>query len=361
MTDHTVELRRFDGQAWAQRWPHTRQLLNVHCEGEIGTVIIGGAPSIPGATVAEKLDHINKADDSLRRFVVLEPRGAAAGSVNLLLPPARSDADAGFIVLQADQAHAMSGSNAMCVTTALLETGMVAMTDPETVVRLDTAAGLVTATAQCRDGRCGRVHLDMVPAFAETLDLELATDDWGPITADICFGGVFYALVDVDQIGLKIEPGQARALVEAGMTLKRIVNDTRPVLHPEIPAIEGVAYVMFRDRDPDGAIRTCTTLWPGRVDRSPCGTGSSAQLAALHARGLVKVGDRLRSRSIIDSEFEVVIRGTTSVAGRAAVLPRVAGRCWTYGLHQLTLDPADPFAEGFALSDTWGPNAGEIG
>ncbi len=254
----------------------------------------------------------------------------------------------------------MSGSTAMCVTTALLETGLVAMTEPETVVRLDTAAGLVTATAQCRDGRCERVNLDMVPAFVDALDLELATDNWGSIKADICFGGVFYALVDVDQIGLKIEPGQARALVEAGMTLKRIVNARHSVQHPDLSSIQGVAYVMFRDRDPDGALRTCTTLWPGRVDRSPCGTGSSAQLAALHARGLAKVGDRLRSRSIINSEFEVVLRGTTTVAGREAVLPRIAGRCWTYGLHQLALDPADPFAVGFALSDTWGPNAGEI-
>jgi proline racemase len=342
-------------------WPHRLQLLDVHCEGEIGKVIIGGAPDIPGATVAQMLDHINKVDDSLRRFVVLEPRGAAAGSVNLLLPPTRPDADAGFIVLQPDQAHAMSGSNAMCVVTALLETGRVAMTEPETVVRLDTAAGLVSATAECHDGRCRRVRLDMVPAFVEALDLELATEDWGPIKADICFGGIFYALVDVDQIGLKIEPDQARALVEAGMALKGLINARYPVHHPEVPAIQGVAYVMFRDRDPDGAVRTCTTLWPGRVDRSPCGTGSSAHLAALHARGLAKPGDRLRCRSIIGSEFQVDFRGTTTAAGHQAVLPRVTGRCWTYGQQQLALDPSDPFAEGFALPDTWGPNAGEIG
>ena len=341
--------------------PHTLQLLNVHCEGEIGKVIIGGAPEIPGATVAQMLDHINNVDDSLRRFVVLEPRGAAAGSVNLLLPATRPDADAGFIVLQPDQAHAMSGSNAMCVVTALLETGRVAMTAPETVVRLDTAAGLVTATAECHDGRCRRVHLDMVPAFVEALDLELATECWGPIKVDICFGGIFYALVDVEQVGLKIEPGHARGLVEAGMTLRSIVNARHPVRHPEVPSIQGVAYVMFRDQDPDGATRTCTTLWPGRVDRSPCGTGSSAQLATLHARGLAKVGDRLLCRSIIGSAFDVAFRGTTTVAGRPAVLPRVAGRCWTYGRQELTLDPTDPFAEGFALSDTWGPNAGEIG
>ena len=343
------------------RWSRTLQLLDVHCEGEIGRVILGGAPAIPGATLAEKLDHLNKADDSLRRLVVLEPRGAAAGSVNLLLPPERAGADAGFIVLQADQAHAMSGSNAICVTTALLETGMVAMTEPATVVRLDTASGPVTATAECRDGRCIGVGLDMPPAFVEALDVDIETDHWGTITADLCFGGVYYALIDAAQIGLAIGPGQARALVEAGMAIKRIVNERHPLRHPEFPAIEGVAYVMFRGRDPDGAVRTCTTMWPGRIDRSPCGTGSSAELAARHARGLVDVGDRLTTRSTIGSEFTVECLGTATVAGRAAVLPRITGRAWTYGLHQLALDPDDPFARGFALTDTWGPDAGDIG
>ena len=145
------------------------------------------------------------------------------------------------------------------------------------------------------------------------------------------------------------------------MAIKRIVNERHPVRHPEFPAIEGVAYVMFRGRDPDGAVRTCTTMWPGRIDRSPCGTGSSAELAARHARGLVDVGDRLTTRSTIGSEFTVECLGTATVAGRAAVLPRITGRAWTYGLHQLGLDPDDPFARGFALTDTWGPDAGDIG
>jgi proline racemase len=342
------------------RWKRTIQLLDVHCEGEIGKVAIGGVPKIPGNSIAEQLNHINTVDDSLRRFLCLEPRSGSIGSVNLLVPPKRPEADAGFIILQADQAHAMSGSNSICVTTALLESGIVEMKEPETVVMLDTAAGLVKATATCRDGRCERVKLTMVPSFVHELDVEVDTPDWGRIKMDLCFGGVFYALVDVAQIGTTIEKANARRIVEAGMMLKDLVNRTIPVVHPEIPEIKGVAYVMFRDTEADGTVRTCTTMWPGRVDRSPCGTGSSANLATLHARGLAKVGDVFKSRSIIGSEFEVGLESVTEVAGRPAIIPTISGRGWTFGLHQVALDPFDPLADGFALTDTWGPQAGEI-
>lgn len=343
------------------RWKKTIQLLDVHCEGEIGRVAIGGVPKIPGNTIAEQLNHINTVDDSLRRFLCLEPRASALGSVNLLLPPKRPEADAGFIILQADQAHASSGSNSICVTTALLETGIVEMKEPETVVMLDTAAGLVKATATCRDGRCEKVKLTMVPAFALALDAEIDTPQWGRIRFDISYGGVFYALVDVGQIGTTIEKANARTLVDAGMVLKDMINRAMPVVHPEIPEIKGIAYVMFRDTDPDGTVRTATTMWPGRIDRSPCGTGNSANLATLHARGKVKVGETFTSRSIIGSQFEVGLEAETEVAGRKAIIPAITGRGWTFGLHQVALDPFDPLAEGFAMTDTWGPQAGEIG
>jgi proline racemase len=182
----------------------------------------------------------------------------------------------------------------------------------------------------------------------------------GKIKADICYGGVFYALVDVGQIGLRIEKSNAAALVQAGMVLKEQINRSIEVVHPEIPAISGVAYVMFRDLEADGTVRTCTTMWPGRADRSPCGTGNSANLAALHARGKAKVGDVFKSRSIIDSEFEVGLLAETTVAGRPAVIPTITGRGFTFGLSQVALDPFDPHPGGFALTDVWGPLAGEI-
>jgi proline racemase len=339
-------------------WKNTLELLLVHCQGEIGKVIVGGAPEIPGATILEKMNHINTVDDSLRRFVTFEPRAHVAMTVNLLLPPCRPDADAGFIVLQADRAHPMSGSNCICVVTALLESGRVKMVKPETTVRLDTAAGLIVTRARCENGRCVSVSFENVPAFALEIQRTIQTNRWGPIRADIAFGGVFYALVDVDQVGLAIAPENARALAEAGIEIKSALKDQVHVRHPDIPGLDEVAYVMFRDRDPDDAVRTCTTLQPGRVDRSPCGTGSSANLAVLHVKGEIKSGEYRTSRSIIGGTFKAEIVGEASVGSHKAVRPRITGSAWVYGREELRMDKDDPFLRGFALSDTWGPQVG---
>ncbi len=337
------------------RWKKTLQLIDVHCEGEIGKVITSGVIDIPGATMLDKMNYINEVDDSLRRLVTLEPRGCLQMSVNLLLPPTVPGAHAGFIVLQADKAHPMSGSNCICVVTALLETGMVAMQEPETRVVLDTPAGIVTAIARCSDGRCLSVSLDMVPAFIEHLDHEFEIPGVGKLKADIAFGGVYYALVDVEQIGLTIGPDNARALASYGVNFRHYINQQIKVAHPLLPQINEVAYVMFRQREESRIWRTCTTLPPGRVDRSPCGTGSSANLATLDARGEVEIGDELTSRSTINGEFRVQLLGRTQVGEKSAVLPRVTGRAWVYGFQQLGVDPDDPLSAGFMLSDTWGP------
>lgn len=340
------------------RWSRMLTMLDVHAEGEIGRVVTGGLGVIPGATMLEKMHHINHVDDSIRRFTVYEPRGTAHMTANLLLPPCHPEAVAGFIVLQADRAHAMSGSNAMCVATALLETGMVPMTEPATRFKLDTPAGLVGVTASCRDGRCERVTLDMVPSFAQELDVTLDVDGLGKVRLDIAFGGVFYALVDARAAGLAISRANARGLVEAASRIKNVVNAQVRVAHPELPGLDAVSYVMFcdRDRDDPSILRGSTIVLPGRCDRSPCGTGTSARLAVLHARGEVAVGKALRSRSIIDSEFEASITGTTRISGVPAVLPRIAGRAWIFGVHQCGVDPTDPYPLGFTLSDMWGPD-----
>jgi len=336
------------------------RMINVHAEGELGYVVTSGLPEIPGDSIADRLTCLNEGDGALRRQLMLAPRGNPACSVNLLMPPVDPRADAAFIIMQPDRAHASSGSNSICVTTALLETGMVEMTEPETVVTLETAAGLVTAHAECKDGKCVRVYLDMVPAFVEALDVTLATDAWGAITADICFGGVFYALVDVGQVGLTIAPENAARLAGIGMALRADFNQAYDIAHPEIPAINGIAYVMFRQALASGETRTATVMPPGRLDRSPCGTGSSAHLASLYARGKIAIGETITTRSVIGSRFEVTLTGVTEIAGRPAVVPRISGRGWRFGETVIESDPDDIFAGGYAVSDVWGPDAGSL-
>lgn len=340
------------------RWKRTLQSVDVHCGGEVGRVITGGVLDIPGATMADKLAWLNGGNDGLRRFLCSEPRSAPSGSFVLLTPACDPAADVGFIVLQPDQAHAMSGSNAICAATALLETGMVPMDEPESVVTLDTAAGLVRAVARCDGGRVQDVTLDMPPAFVMKPGAEIGTDAWGRIRYDLCFGGVFYALVDVEQLGLRIVPEQARAVVTAGVALRDLIAGDEPAIHPLTPALSGISYVMFRSEEPDGAVRTCTTMRPGRADRSPCGTGSNANMAVRALAGRAGPGDVVISRSIIGSEFRTELVATTTVGPYPAVRNRVTGSAWIHAITQIGLDPDDPFPEGFRLSDTWGAISG---
>ena len=339
------------------RWSKTIQTVDVHCAGEIGRVITAGVLDIPGQTMAQKLAHINDKDDSLRRWLCSEPRSGSVGSFVLLVPATVPEADTGFIVMQPDQAHAMSGSNAICAVTAILETGMKPMQEPMTEVVLDTAAGLVKAQAQCEEGKVTSVSLAMPTAFSMAQDAVIATPQWGDVVFDICFGGVFYALVDPQQLGLSIVPEQARELAMQGRKLRELIDAEMPLVHPDTPELNGLAYVMFRSDEADGAVRTCTTMSPGRVDRSPCGTGSNANMASRLARGLSQVGDRVVSRSTIGSEFVTELTAETRVGPYSGAQVTVSGQAWIYGISQIGLDPSDPFPQGFALSDVWGAQA----
>ena len=336
------------------RWKKTITMVEAHAEGEVGRIVTGGVIALPGDTMLDKMNHINRVDDSLRRFLVNEPRGCAQMSTNLVLPPVHPDADAAFMVLQGDKAHAMSGSNSICLVTVLLETGMIEMVEPETVLTLETPAGLVQARATCADGKCERVTLDMPPSFADQLDMPVQVAGLGEVVVDISFGGVFYGLIDPAQFDLTIAPENARKLVDIGCRVHRAIRDQLEIRHPEIEGIEGLSYTMFVGRDAAGAMKGATILPPGRIDRSPCGTGNAARLAVMVARGQVTVGETRIARSIIDSEFVVSVTGTTRVAGRPAILSRVSGRGWIHGFHRIGLDPADPYPSGYMVADCWG-------
>lgn len=331
------------------RWDRTLQLVDVHCGGEIGRVVMAGVLDVPGSTMAEKMAHVNEVDDRLRRLLTHEPRGNPNGAVLLLTPPTRPEADVGFMLFLQDRAHAASGSNVMCATTALLETGAVEMVEPATVIVFDTAAGLLEATARCRDGKVVSVTVAMPAGYVHEAGVVLETPDWGAVPVDLCFGGLFYGLVDAAVIGLDIAPENSRALAAAGVALHDRLVEAVTVEHPEIQALDFVSFVQFFSESEDGAILTANTLRPGRVDRCPCGTGSIALAARQAARGKLGVGDTLVTRSIIGSEFRTKIEGSADVGGLSAIKAALTGSCWIFGLSQIGVDPTDPFPEGYLL------------
>jgi proline racemase len=231
---------------------------------------------------------------------------------------------------------------------------MIEMQEPETIVTLETPAGLVRARAACKQGKCERVTLEMTLSWADQLDAVVEVEGLGKVTLDISFGGIFYALIDPMQFGLKISPENARKLVDLGSRIHRAVNDQLDIRHPELEGLEGISYAMFIGHDDDGVMKGATILPPGRIDRSPCGTGNSARLAVMAERGQVDVGQTLTSRSIIDSEFQVEILEQQTYAGRPAILPSISGRGWIHGMHQIGVDPTDPYPQGYMVADCWG-------
>ena len=329
-------------------------MAEAHCEGETGRVVIGDAPKIPGNTMVEKLACLNGPRDDIRRFCVFEPRGHAAMSTNLLVPPCEKKADVGFVVMQPDRCHAMSGSNAICVATVILEMGIVEMTEPQSTVMLDTAAGLVEATASCKDGKCESIRLAMPPSFVEQLDVEIDVAGLGKVKLDVACCGIYYALVDAAQLGLGIRPENARKLVDAGSAIHQACLAKLKPRHPIHSSLSHLAYVMFTAANEQGELVNATVMPPGRIDRSPCGTGTGARLAALHARGKLGKGKAIKVRSIIGGSFKAKAVGDAKLGDKDAILLQITGRSWMHGIHRIGLDPTDPYPEGFFLSDTWG-------
>ncbi|KAE8151448.1 proline racemase family [Aspergillus avenaceus] len=333
------------------------QVVGCHCAGEVCDVITGGVMNPPGCkTMYEKLVHFRDKADHIRQFLMQEPRGRSAMCLNLILPPTHPSADAGFLIMESDEYPPMSGGNTIATSTVLLETGMVEMVEPVTRLTLDTPAGLVTVDADCEGGKVKAVAFNNVPAFVFKLDLQIDVSGLGSVTLDIAWGGMIYAVVDIAQFGLAINNANGPRLIAIAEAIKAALNkcDYIPV-HPENPAIRGVSILEFTeplDRETMEAVNT-VVVSPGRFDRCPCGTGSCARMAILHARGLLGVGERFTHKSIIGSTFECYIRGTTTVGGYEAIEPTVKGSAWINSFKQYVLDPTDPWPTGFRVGDQW--------
>lgn len=333
-------------------------VVGCHAEGEQGDVITGGVLPPPGDTMMAKKLAFERDHDDIRRLLICEPRGSVARHVNLIVPPTREDCAAGAIIMEPTEYPPMSGSNTMCIATVLLETGVVAMTEPETRFRLDMPAGPVEIIAECRDGKCVSVTLKNVPAFAFAIDAPLEVAGIGSINIDIAYGGMIYAIVDAAALGFEIVPDEARELAVLGEQIRAAAREQHPVVHPEQPDIANVSIVQFagpltHEGNRVSARNTCIVS-PGRSDRSPTGTGTTARMAALHARGVLQVGGGLTHSSLIGSQFYGTIVGETSVGRFPAIQATIRGRAWITGLHHYFVDASDPWPSGYVLSDTWG-------
>ena len=324
--------------------------VDSHTEGMPTRVITGGIGSIPGATMLERKLHFEQHMDGLRLLLMREPRGHGAMSGAILQPPLREDADWGVVFIEVSGCLPMCGHGTIGVATVLVETGMVEVREPETLVRLDTPAGLVEARVAVEDGRARSVSLRNVPSFLLASGRSVAVNG-GSVTYDMAFGGNFYALLPAVDAGLEVDPARASELVERGLEIMAAINASEPPVHPADERIAGCKHVVFTAPGDDGrrSQRSATSIHPGWLDRSPCGTGTSAKLAQLHARGELGVGEEFVNRSVIGTRFGARIVKEMEIGGLPAVVPEISGRAWITGMAQYLLDPDDPFPTGFTL------------
>ena len=331
-------------------------VVSCHAEGEVGDVIVGGVAPPPGETLWEQSRWIAR-DETLRNFMLNEPRGGVFRHVNLLVPAKDPRAQMGWIIMEPADTPPMSGSNSLCVSTVLLDSGILPMTEPETRLVLEAPGGLIEAVAQCRDGKVERVEVKNVPSFADKLDAWIEVEGLGSLQVDTAYGGDSFVIVDSKRLGFSLSADEAADLVATGLKITQAANQQLGFVHPTNPDWAHISFCQIAapvERN-DGVLTAANAvvIRPGKIDRSPCGTGCSARMAVLHARGQLSVGERFVGRSIIGSEFHCRIDSLTELAGRPAIVPCLSGRAWITGTHQHLLDPSDPWPEGYRLSDTW--------
>jgi proline racemase len=341
--------------------------VDLHACGEPGRVITGGVRDVPGRTMFEKMQYLARHEDGLRRRMLREPRGYPAANCNLVLPPTRPEADAGFVIMEQVEYPPMSGTNTICVTTALLETGMIPMREPVTELTLEAPAGLIGVRADCRDGKVTRVAFRNVPAFAVHLDAAIEVKTLGRVIVDVAWGGMFYVIADAAPFGLRLTPDEGRDITRIGELIKAATQEQLRVVHPENPEIRDVTIAQLSGPPASAgnhrrnAVIVSTgkldwdrpSTWTGAIDRSPCGTGTCARMATLHARGALGLGQPFRHEGILGTVFTGTLLEETTIGPYRAVVPELSGTAWITGFAQYVVDPQDPFPEGFTVGDIW--------
>ncbi len=344
--------------------------VDAHACGEPGRVIVGGVLDIPGKTMFEKKTYLETQADDLRKLMLREPRGYPALCCNLILPTTDPRADAGFVIMEQVEYPPMSGSNTICVATVLIETGMVAVTEPVTKLTLETPAGLIGITAEVSNGKVTNVTFENQPAFAVHLDTPVEVRGLGTVIVDVAYGGMFYVIADAAQVGLRLTPDEGRDIVRLGEMIKLATREQLPVVHPENPAITGVTIAELTappthpNADAKNAVIVSTgtpdwdkpSSWTGVLDRSPCGTGTCARMAVLHAKGKLGLQQDFVHESILGTLFTGRLIAETQVGPYRAVIPTISGRAWITGFANYVVDAEDPFPKGFTVGDLWGLN-----
>ena len=335
----------------------TIHVISAHAEGEVGDVIVGGVLPPPGETLWEQRSFIAQ-DQVLRNFVLNEPRGGVFRHVNLLVPPKHPDADAAFIIMEPEDTPPMSGSNSICVSTVLLDGGIIPMQEPETHLTLEAPGGLVRVRAECRNGKAERIFVQNVASFAGQISVPLDVPGLGSITVDTAYGGDSFVVVDAKALGFDIVEQEAKDLARLGVIITNAANEQLGFSHPENPDWTHISFCAFCGPLSETATgftgKSAVAIQPGKIDRSPTGTAVSARMALMAAKGQMQVGQMFEATSIIGSCFTGKIIKPAQVGDRAAIIPEISGRGWITGTHQQMLDPDDPWPGGYRLSDTWG-------
>jgi proline racemase len=341
--------------------------MDLHAAGEPGRVIIGGVLDVPGGSMFEKRQYLEREGDGLRKLMLREPRGYPAMCCNLVLPSSDNRAAAGFVIMEQTEYPPMSGSNLICTATALIEAGIIQPHEPTTEFFLEAPAGLIGVVAAVEGGKAKSITFKNVPAFAVYLDTPVEVPKLGTVTVDVAFGGMFYAIVDASQVGLRITPDEGRDLVRVGEMIKASVREQLPITHPDNPAIVGVTLLEFSApaTRQDASLKNTVVVstgqfdwsrpetWTGILDRSPCGTGTCAKMAVLHAKKQLELNQDFVHEGLLGTTFTGRLIGTTQVGSYPAVVPTITGSAYVYAISHYMVDPLDPFPEGFVVGDIW--------
>jgi len=344
--------------------------VDLHACGEPGRVIVGGVLDVPGESMFDKMQHLSQKADSLRLRMLREPRGYPAANCNLILPSNNPEAVAGFVIMEQTEYPGMSGTNTICVVTTLIETGMVEVNEPFTDFKLDTPAGLISIRAEVSNGKATNVTFENVPAFSVYTNESISVPEIGEVKVDVAYGGMFYVILDSEELGLKLSPENGGEIVRVAEMVKAIASEKLPVVHPENKEISGItiAVVSGPPENPAATLKNVVVVstgkldwdrpetWKGVIDRSPCGTGTCAKMASLFEKNMLDVDTDFIHEGILGTTFTGRLVRKTKVGNYDAVVPTITGRAWITGFAQYVVDANDPFPEGYTIGDIWGGN-----